>query len=289
MTPRNELTVQQTFGMLHVEQCKLYLKDGLLDSPDPSLLYGLELEIENSGNLDNPRLFSVTTDGSLRNNGHEFISRPANYTTTVKGLIKFFQNNPPLRTTYNEDGTYATDSNYSDRTSIHVHTNCQDLTMKQLASMCMLYQVFERMLYAYIGAGRSQNIFCVPWSETLISNRTIRCLLAGETLKIHDWQKYTGLNLKPLERFGTIEWRHMHGTNDIQFISTWLTIIGAFYRAVRAFSFEELQSMFLSLNSNSQYERAFAKIFYDVPRFRLPGYQEMLEAGVLDLKYDWIE
>lgn len=282
------MILREFMGLIPVEQSKLYLKDGLLDSPDPTLLFGLELEIENATNLEMPRLFSWTEDGSLRNRGREFITRPANYTTTVRGLQKFFALNPTLQTIKESDGDYSPLSNYSDRTSIHVHTNCQDMTMKQLASLCMLYQVFERLLYAYVGGDRQQNIFCVPWHETLISNRTIKTLLEGHSFKIHEWQKYTGLNLKPLERFGTVEWRHMHGHNNLEHIVGWLRIISCIFRAAKTMEFEELLSQFLQLNTTSQYERMFHTVFRYVPEFRIPGYQSLLEEGVLDLKYDWV-
>ncbi len=132
-----------------------------IPTPDPSLLYGVELEIENTdSDLAVPGMRAVE-DGSLRNNGWEFVTQPMTLSNPNHCLSSFF------------DGRGFSDENYSERCSVHVHTNCLDLTFSQLAAICMLYQVFEGVLFNFIGNDRDKNIFCVPWSETNLSYRTV--------------------------------------------------------------------------------------------------------------------
>lgn len=279
--------IGELFGR-NVVPTTLYLTQNKRTFPDPTLIMGMELEIENALHLNAPRIFTTTEDGSLRNGGVEFVSRPAFYYQLYHGLEQFFNKlNPPLQTLHEEDGSYSDRSNYSDRTSIHVHTNVVDLTKEQLATICMLYQVFERCLFEFVGADRDKNIFCVPWYETNMGKSTVKHLLQGEFAPVYDWQKYTALNLLPIQERGSIEWRHLPGTNDLGKIDTWLHIIGSIYRAAREQPFQYWMDMLLQLNSNSQYELAFRRIFEGVPAFNPAHYREQIESGVMDLKVDW--
>lgn len=112
-----------------------------LHAADPQLLYGLELEIENVPNWDELVVAGMSSveDGSLRNDGREFLTAPSTYSVVCNTLERFFER------------AKLTDNNYSERCSIHVHANCQDLTTDQLSGLCMLYQVYERLLYMFVG------------------------------------------------------------------------------------------------------------------------------------------
>jgi hypothetical protein len=255
------------------------------ENPCPSLLYGVELEIENCHFDWATGGFTATEDGSLRNRGVEFISKPMSYSVLQYCLEMFFGKNKP-KEVLEKDGSYSLNSNYSDRTSIHVHTNCQDLTLSQLTSICIIYQVFEKVLSRFIGHDRDKNIFCVPWHETQLSYRIVDNISKSQTLPIKQWQKYTALNLAPLLKQGTIEWRHMHGNSDLPFILTWLRLIGSIYRHAIVTPVEEIKDMFIQLNTSSMYNRSMDMVFgRDADVLRTPGFEILLEEGVLDMKY----
>ena len=148
---------------------------------------------------------TVTEDGSLRNAGREFITSPATLSTTSAILNQFFS-----RRNFTKD-------NYSDRCSVHVHNNCQDMSVEQLASVLLLYQMVEELFFSFVGEERRDNIFCVPWSQTNLSYNVIRRMVDGYS--IPDWQKYTAVNLRRLLDLGTIGFRHMAGTADVKRIS----------------------------------------------------------------------
>lgn len=271
---------------------RIYLTRPAVPCPLPDLLYGIELEIENTGDITTvPSLFHITTDGSLRNNGKEYISGPATYHTLYYGLSKFFKKNP-LVTLLEEDGDYSPLSNYSDRTSIHVHTNFRDMSLGDLASLLLLYQFLEKVLFAYCGEGREDNIFCTPLSQTLVVRNVLPQLLENK-LDIpsltRDWVKYTALNISPLATYGTVEWRHMPGTNDLNKIAGWLRIIGAIIRTIKNNPFDYLLNFILNLNTTSLYNGFLDRFFWDVPELRVKNYIEFMEAGVMDTKYMYLK
>lgn len=249
--------------------------------PDPLLVMGVELEIENTteaaGGL---RGFRVEKDGSLRNNGWEFITYPMYYNCLTERLTTFFNNND-----FNE-------SNYSERCSVHVHANCRDLTLDQVASIVLIYQVVEKLLFKFIGEDRDKNIFCVPLSETTITYRLINRIADQNYNVFRDWNKYTALNLMPLCNLeqGTIEFRHMAGTYTVEFILAWLRIISRIFAAVRDTNLAYWKERLSSLNSNSLYRGIIVDVFKDeAPLLLTPGYEALLEEGVLLLKYSLLD
>lgn len=246
-----------------------------LSSTCPSLLYGVELEIENVPHWPDmmvPGINSVA-DGSLRNSGREFITQPMTYSNLAYCLNSFFTKNK------------LTKDNYSERCSIHVHTNCLDMTMDQIKTVLFLYQMCEKVLYSWVDPERFDNIFCVPWSQTNITYQSLSEKVDPTTWKA--WRKYTGLNLLPLYEHGTIEWRHMSGHNDVPKLLQWCQLIGAIYTYALTHSLSEVREQLLELNTNSQYQTMLERIFKEHASlfYTMPTYTQDLEDGVLNLKY----
>jgi len=248
-----------------------------VQNPDPSLLQGLELEIEAASFEWEIAGMEAKEDGSLRNNGVEFVLRPMTYSHVQYVLTSFFQ-----RAGLHTDN----DVNYSERTSIHVHTNCLDLTIEQVTSILMLYQVFEDLLFEWVGNDRKDNIFCVPWSQTQLTHGALNSLESFVNMASVDRNKYTAVNIVPLKSLGTIEWRHMAGTCNVIRIMQWLRFIGHFYRIVRNNSLETIRDRVVNLNTTSEYEAIVNWLFNeDAPQLKFPGFREHLEEGVLNMKY----
>lgn len=249
-----------------------------INFPDPSLLMGVELEIERVYDEKLPAGFRSVEDGSLRNSGREFITQPMTYSVLHKALTEFFKLN-----TFDE-------TSYSERTSIHVHCNCQDLTLSQLASLLLLYQVFERMLFLFVGGNRDKNIFCVPLYECALSYRAVSRLEAEDTRIVGDWSKYSALNLLPIGTQGTVEFRHMPGTNNMEKITKWLQLLGCLFAAARKYSLDEIKKLFVDLNTTSQYRKVTDTIFGEYASvWENHPYEALLEDGVLNMKYSLIK
>lgn len=273
-------TIRELTG---VPEPKIYTnsKATPLHCADPRLLYGLELEIENVPNWDELVVAGMTSveDGSLRNNGREFLTSPSTFSVVSHMLERFF------------DRAKLTKNNYSERCSVHVHANCQDLTTDQLSGLCMLYQVYERLLYTFAGEERDKNIFCIPWDQTMITYNVINNIESKRLNQLKSWAKYTGLNLLPLLTLGTIEFRHMPGTCDINKIKTWLNLIGSLFSYVRNTDLDSIKKQLVELNSTSQYADLTSKVFTSWSKevSKLPNYQMILEEGVLNMKYSMLK
>jgi Putative amidoligase enzyme len=206
---------------------------------DPSLLYGVELEIEGVphwADLVVPGM-DCKADGSLRNNGREFITAPMTYSNLAYCLELFFTK------------AKLTGDNYSERCSIHVHTNVQDMTWDQIQTLTLIYQVVERVLFRWIGAGREENIFCVPLHQTAITYNTIGSTPDSDVFR--GWEKYTAFNFLPMFTQGTVEWRHMHGHCDVDKILQWCQIIGSIFSYARRTQFDVAKKIVVELNTNS--------------------------------------
>lgn len=111
---------------------------------------GIEVEVENAGPKELAG-WNIVEDHSLRNRGMEYVTKIG------KRVHNIF---PMLEQLFK----YARENNWaiSDRTSIHVHINVQNLTLDQLNSLIILYTIFERPLFQYAADERRSNVFCVP-------------------------------------------------------------------------------------------------------------------------------
>lgn len=275
-------TIAQWYGLAnevdhyHVNKLKVEESAGA----DPSLFLGVEFEIENTEGIDgDPDSQTVPgiywkEDGSLRNRGLEFITHPMTYDHLKYVTQDFFQKNE-----WNEE-------NYSERCSIHVHANCRDLTFRQVGSILLLYQAFERLLYAFAGEDRDKNIFCVPWSESMMAYNIVNKLNTDPNNTIRGWQKYLGLNLYRLQDLGTLEFRHMPGIYDVDKILTWYQIIGCLFVNARNNPLEFWEEELSSINTTSAYGQLLERVFGQwAHHLRVPGYEALLEEGILNIKY----
>lgn len=241
---------------------------------DPQLVMGVELEIEHADEAWKVAGMDVTTDGSLRGGGLEYVTKP------MTGSVLFYV----LETFFNKAKPAA--HCYSDRTSIHVHANVQDLTAHQLSAVLLLYQVFENQLFRFAGQDRDKNIFCVPWNQTAYTYNIGRKILDGTAAVAARWAKYTALNLAPMTAQGTIEFRHMPGTADIVRIKEWCNLIGCLFVYARKADLPTLEKELCALNTNSQYQLFVDKVFGRWAHLmKYPAFEIDLEDGVLNAKY----
>lgn len=165
-------------------------------------LAGIEIELENiTAETPSFRYWTAKGDGSLRNNGMEFVcSHPWGGTDLYNAAVEIdgflFGNNP--------DTTW--------RCSTHVHIDVRDMTAAQVKKMILAYVFYERLLFKCSGWHRYKNNFCAAlgfaqgqledlgnwWAEndsTFLSNLASR------------WDKYTAINFLPMGSFGSIEFR----------------------------------------------------------------------------------
>lgn len=148
-------------------------------------------------------------DGSLRNNGVEFITKPLSFTESLKTFDILHK------------GLTLGPQPFSSRTSIHVHVNMTNMSMAQLKHFLLTYALLEPVFFAAVKPERQHNIHCVPLNYTLLPS--IYASPIQDIVK--SWSKYSALNLIPLRTQGTVEFRHLHGTGDFEVYKRWLTLL----------------------------------------------------------------
>jgi hypothetical protein len=200
-TLEKELKVSDIFGC-----------GGVLSNAN-TFVAGLECEIEAipDGKRKSFGIFSCKEDGSLRNNGWEYVSTPESRET----LVKQFSG---LQDWLNLD---EKKNPFSHRTSTHVHVNVSSMSEKHAKNMLLLYALYEEFFFSMVKPERRTNIHCVPNTETHLPNYYGRPLSFLQS----KWSKYSAVNLCRLADLGTFEFRHMHGTGDVQEIATWLHVL----------------------------------------------------------------
>ncbi len=165
---------------------------------------GIEVEVEGiEEEVPSMHFWSDKDDGSLRNHGREFVSKPLSGRYIDYALAEL------------EAYLTSHEHEWSHRCSIHVHQNMSTLRQKHLTGYIMIYGLFEDLFYSMVEPYRAGNSFCYPATN----------LDPDEFLHITDTNKYCGLNLYPLKVYGTVEFRQMHGHGDFKLLRRWLQLI----------------------------------------------------------------
>ena len=216
-------------------------------------MVGIEIEVENIPNLVTTAAYwDIKTDGSLRNNGIEMVSVPLQIKQVQLALEHAYevlnQNNKP---------------DFSNRTSIHIHVNCRDLTQDQLHNFILLYAIFEKHFYTIAGNKRLNSIFCVPVFRTNLLNQ-LHSVVYGLS---SSWHKYCGINLLPLfqnsvtQGYGTIEFRHLYGTSNQREILEWINDILCLRKYACEISKDDLLNQIKEMNTTSSYLSLYSQVF----------------------------
>jgi hypothetical protein len=216
------------------EDSRSYSEDDSLAMP--KLLMGVEVEIEEGNRnlietFQNP-FWEVKTDGTLRNSkednqlvGLEFVLTAPLFGKDLLSAVKFIC-----------DLALKEKWKINYRTSMHLHQDVRGQNFDAFKNQCVTYALTEPYIYAWAGDRRDESAFCVPWyrAESDISN--IRSLFSTQNSQIQEkasiLNRYSGLNLHALSKFGSIEFRHLLTTFDYDKIVKWINIV----QKLRAFA-----------------------------------------------------
>lgn len=232
---------------------------------------GIECEIESVEPDQSFENFMSTHDGSLRNDGMEFISKPLDRGT----LLHSFRN------LHAEIQLYEPEQAFSPRTSTHVHINCRTLTEEQTRQLILFYALFEDFFFAMVNKDRRSNIHCVPLTETFLPQ-----LYRYELLRyIKSWHKYTALNVLPLTKQGSIEFRHLQGTRDDQLLSDWLLTLDNLWHICQR---EALSTE--TLADKTKLKFYWKTLFAHSPHIMAlePAFDNVIQNSLLDVKFAFI-
>lgn len=188
---------------------------------------GIEIELEGCKykqefqdySIDCGAFWGSKQDGSLRNNGVEFVSHLglliSSADIALDALKKDLDEHLP-----------KCEANV--RTGLHIHFNIQGRSLYTLANILTLYALTEPAWFK-ISGNRADSIFCVPW---FLNRKTLGNVLSNllttvqqgnyRYWKWRNYSKYCALNLSTIPIFGTIEFRHHVGTKDPETIMRWI-------------------------------------------------------------------
>jgi hypothetical protein len=166
--------------------------------------------------------WSYVHDGSLRgkDNAEYVLTKPILF-SEVPGMVgKLFDG---LR----KYGSKLDDSN---RTSVHVHLNCQRFHFNRLASFVALYVTFEEVLTQFAGDHRVGNLFCLRAKDApAIVSRLRSFIQTDGASSLDDNLHYAGLNAHALVKFGSLEIRTLRGATDQETVINWVKILQRLY------------------------------------------------------------
>lgn len=179
---------------------------------------GVEIEVEGR-NLPLAALFwRNDVDGSLRGvESREYVLKTPSSMIDLKKALEY------LDKLYTESNTVVDDSV---RTGVHIHINCQRLTLTQLATFMTVYLVLENVLVSWCGEHRDGNLFCLKTEDAEFSLFRIIEAFKGGCGKFFrmfkdDEIRYSSMNVKALADYGSLEFRAMRGTRDLSVIYFW--------------------------------------------------------------------
>ncbi len=242
---------------------------------------GIEIECEGTSLFDSPiRYWRCESDGSLRvKNGHP----PIEY--VLKKPLPISE--VPAALTYLTKQLKASGSSVeeSTRTSVHIHLNCQSMTMKEILTFICLYMLFENLLVEFSGPQRVGNLFCLRakdaefWVYSIVQDLERR---GFDKIFANDY-RYTSCNTASLAKYGSLEFRSMRGTVDQTTIQTWIDILVHLKEESKRFEDPaKLYEEYFALRSGD----FFKSVFYHKPDLYnvLTGVQSSAERdkGILE-------
>lgn len=185
---------------------------------------GIEIEAEGKRlPQEVDKFWKVTHDGSLRGESMEecceyVLKRPMSL-TAVREALDY------LAHQYKENEAQVDDS---PRCGVHVHVNCQQLNIIQLYNFITLYLILEELLVKFCGKTREGNLFCLRAKDAEYLLYTLSQALEDKEFRRRfgtDDLRYASMNVKALCNYGSLEFRAMRGTEDMDTVYQWAALL----------------------------------------------------------------
>lgn len=185
---------------------------------------GIEIEME-TNKAFRPECVDLETwsidwdEGSIKGNGAEIVLiQPCS-----RDEVAPIMNN--LRSTIKKSGVGVKNSV---RAGIHIHINCQDMTVGEILKFMMCYYPLETAFTDFCGENRQGNLFCLRVRDAMgMINQLYNSVQEKDLYKMrnNDAYKYAALNMQSLFKYGSLEFRAMATTKDFKNVEQWIDII----------------------------------------------------------------
>lgn len=226
-------------------------------------LVGIELEVEGERLPQGDFVhWDVKPDGSLRN-GMEYVFKEAKGSLNTRAALKEFKDALT---------TNRTITDYSFRTSTHVHVNVSNLDIEVVKVMACLFTLFEDEYINYCAKSRKANRFClgIKDAEGVVDN--LATFIRRDSVPSPDIGKYSAMNLCTLSRFGTLEFRCLEGTSDTDRIYLWVRALLSLRKAAKTV---ETTSALFKMN-----KAELAELLFPTPKLKASFLKEGWEKRV---------
>lgn len=235
--------------------------------------FGVEVELENirfqhdeddnddaDDHVRNINGWSISNDGSLRNNGAEFVSSPF----TLDAMNALFGNLDDFLDKLRKHN----EPDPSSRCGVHVHVDCSFKTKKDLFNILVAYMILEPALFRVSG-NRVNSNFCVPLNKingaysSILRARRLDYVEAAQNLRAV-FKKYSALNCSTLNSLGTIEFRMHKATAKIkEDLADWVLCISNLFNIANRYGNKQkgIVKTLSELNNNSEYFAILSELF----------------------------
>lgn len=203
---------------------------------------GMEIEVEGHDLPETPAFsnyWQAKKDESLRppkpkigkkNGAREYVlKRPVSLAVLSGKALPHFQ------TVFKN---HNSEPEMSGRCSVHIHLGVHDMPYYQAIMLAACYYLVEDLLLPLCGDERHGNLFCLGSRDTHDIVFQLQEMLTGSLMNAlhHEGNKYTAVNLRTLVSLGTVEFRSMEGTTDIERLKDWASLLCALRDYVRKLS-----------------------------------------------------
>ena len=183
--------------------------------------YGVEIEVEGTRLPTSlpSSVWRIESDSSLKTEeAYEYVTNGPMDLMGIRTALDILQQ------AYTKRETEVFDSV---RAGVHVHMNVQDWNIKELMTFSLCYYIVEDILLKWCGENREGNLFCLRTRDAEFVLFKVLETLKNRNLNIlkNDIIRYSSLNYCSLFKYGTVEFRGMRGTGDLDAIYTWVKII----------------------------------------------------------------
>jgi len=233
--------------------------------------YGVEVESEWLSNTERSNAFravsaapwdgTIDDDDSLRC-GIEFVSSPLNLEDSLTNLRVLF------------DLLETTNVRASERTSIHVHINCSDLSFQQVGILLLCWGILEEGIVATFCPERWYSHFCFPMAKSYGSLAACKRFLEGQSGANDRGNKYCSLNFSRLSDIGTAEVRVFPFTTDFQRVSEFITICHSLRMYAATAGLEDVRDIVDRIADTPEVQRELVdNIFPPAIQGKMAGYR----------------
>lgn len=250
-------------------------------------VFGLELELEGE-NIKSQKssihtFWGVHEDHSLRPNikgrgtpdmgqAIEYVSRaPFDRKTSIESLTNLF--------TFLNTKPAIVFPSY--RTSLHVHVNCAMETWRTVYNYIALSIIFDELFTSLNGDHRIGNNFCLRYmdAEASISSMVEAIDSFGNLYEFPHNFRYNSVNVASLKKFGTLEFRSMECTTDLERVVHWMDTLQRMKESAREFQNPVDIIGLFSRYSPSEFGKRILGDYWD-KYHKVPDHQAMLNRGM---------